>query len=97
VLTDRVYMLAAPSGDLHAGGEFSPSVADRLARPPGRGGDERVTAVPNRHRFRGCPTTARALIEQRGHHDELANDGGFHIDVTFHGPGRSTDLGTLAS
>ena len=82
--------LANPSGEFHAAREFSPAISNRLPRQPGRRGHEAVPTVPNGGRLRGRPKTARPLIEQRGHHHELAHDGGFHVGIAFHRTGLST-------
>ncbi len=62
-------------------------IADRLARQTCGRRHDCIAAVPQRRRFRRRPQPAPALIEQRGHHDELGHERRFEVCVALHRTG----------
>ena len=78
-------------GRVHARRQFQTAVANRLTRQARGGRDQRVSAIPDRHRFRGGPESACALIQHGRHHDILRDDCRLDVRVTLHTVVRSHD------
>ena len=69
---------------LHALLNLSATVTNRFARQPCRRRHQRVTTVPDRHRFSGRPQTTCALVQHRHNRRVLLYNGRFQNNVSIH-------------